>query len=713
MIELPSYLQNIIDIKDLFSNIETLLFILILPFINLFFNRKLVNKASQKLIDKFKKEEKYLEDLYVELGETKESLRYFVYGEKWKTRIINDFNNLYNDENGNFLKTHIKNKAISFKLNKIMSLNKIKKCIEKNKELYNQYPCNKELLINLDVGEKDNTHNCSLKKYQLEKILRKVVLATERLVLLKGSAGNGKTSILCNLVSLIIKLKNTCVFVNSRDLSNVEADLLEKLHLPIKIFPNFSLNLLNIKNIILRTNLFIVIDAINENDSSEFKNTLPKLLNNLLKFRTIKILISCRSEYFEERYNKIFIDSGISPFVYVMENYYLSSNINPRTVSLLYQTYKAHYNFKGKIGPNIFHYLMNSLLLMRIFFEYCKNKKDNFVNLNRYEIYKNFIHNLETKVPDICLYINRLISKMVEQENYDKICGSRLNLTSFQLNEFRKICDENLLMSRKIIKHKGFISEEADEDFYFVFDELRDYCIAKYLITNCQNENMKHYQLLFDTLTKMQQSHLSPFEGILTYSYAHFRAENNTILCMEIINKFLKERIFSINNNENKTFVNMGLNIIFNCNKELLDFEYIYILSVFKEYTGFGLANNDIFILFKFLVINELQHGCYSLDIFYNILMNYENIGALLVVSSKSLEVVDRKLLADNLDIFIQLILICYLSDDYHKKNFLYDLIKKYKNIEIILDNITKKSSCSILKQRCQNFIRELKKENV
>ena len=99
--------------------------------------------------------------------------------------------------------------------------------------------------------------------------------------------------------------------------------------------------------------------------------------------------------------------------------------------------------------------------------------------------------------------------------------------------------------------------------------------------------------------------------------------------------------------------------------------------------------------------------------LFYNILMNYENIGALLVVSSKSLEVVDRKLLADNLDIFIQLILICYLSDDYHKKNFLYDLIKKYKNIEIILDNITKKSSCSILKQRCQNFIRELKKENV
>lgn len=44
----------------------------------------------------------------MELNEGKEMLRYFVYGEKWKKRIIKDFNNIYANAYGDILKKAVK-----------------------------------------------------------------------------------------------------------------------------------------------------------------------------------------------------------------------------------------------------------------------------------------------------------------------------------------------------------------------------------------------------------------------------------------------------------------------------------------------------------------------------------------------------------------------------------------------------------------------------
>ena len=55
-----------------------------------------------------KKSRKYISDLFVELNEGKETLRYFVYGERWKKRIIKDFNNIYANAYGDILKKAVK-----------------------------------------------------------------------------------------------------------------------------------------------------------------------------------------------------------------------------------------------------------------------------------------------------------------------------------------------------------------------------------------------------------------------------------------------------------------------------------------------------------------------------------------------------------------------------------------------------------------------------
>ena len=48
----------------------------------------------------------------------------------------------------------------------------------------------------------------------------------------------------------------------------------------------------------------------------------------------------------------------------------------------------------------------------------------------------------------------------------------------------KDIMDWNYLVSRKLILHENSIIEKYDEEIYFVFDELRDYCVAKYALNS-------------------------------------------------------------------------------------------------------------------------------------------------------------------------------------------------------------------------------------
>ena len=101
----------------------------------------------------------------------------------------------------------------------------------------------------------------------LELLQKYALAANSRYCVLTGSAGNGKTNLLCSISELIIRTKQSVVFINSRD---VESDLLEyyfnALKVPELLLKNKSIYLW-LENRLLevqRKYQYIIIDAINE-----------------------------------------------------------------------------------------------------------------------------------------------------------------------------------------------------------------------------------------------------------------------------------------------------------------------------------------------------------------------------------------------------------------------------------------------------------------
>ena len=135
--------------------------------------------------------------------------------------------------------------------------------------------------------------------------------------------------------------------------------------------------------------------------------------------------MSCRSEYFNERFNAIFKgkqDDFI--FTYEIRQYHFTNRINKR----LFESYKKEFNFNGEIINDVFSDLINSLLLMRIFFEVYRDSTEKVVSLSKYKIYEKYIKQLKNSTNNPELLINKLITKMLQKNKFSEISIGELEI---------------------------------------------------------------------------------------------------------------------------------------------------------------------------------------------------------------------------------------------------------------------------------------------
>ena len=107
-----SIFQKFLDLLGQAQTIWSILLFLafiILFVLCLFLFRKNVNKNSEKQIDTFIKVKKYSPELYIELNENMEFLRFFIFSYRWKWKIIRRYNLLFKGYVGKQLKQAYKN----------------------------------------------------------------------------------------------------------------------------------------------------------------------------------------------------------------------------------------------------------------------------------------------------------------------------------------------------------------------------------------------------------------------------------------------------------------------------------------------------------------------------------------------------------------------------------------------------------------------------
>lgn len=613
---------------------------------SVFGTRNRSSKYTKEKIDEFKRNGKYIPGIFVELNESKEVLRYFIYGEQWKKRIIDKFNFLYKNSYGDILRKVNTEKDTYFYLDNWTKLDKVEYAIDVALD-YHQRLQKRKVRFQEEYAE-----SLFLLEYlswpymeALEELQNFAYAANRNYLVLTGSAGNGKTNLLCSIAELAIKLDYSVLFLNSRD---IKGDIV-----------NYVLSCLNVHGFLTKckslyfwiVNLvlsikgekcIIFIDAINENDEKDYGERVQHFINYMRQFGQFKIVVSCRNEYYQVRFAK-----------------YLSENIKQKhlvyevkkkpytevAVRRIIRKYRDYFNYTGYISDNVLHVLCDHLLLLRIFFELHRNSDENVLSIQKHELFSAYINRVKTTTsPNIELILMSIADAMLRDMNFDSVDLELLK--DISKNDLFKTFDETVLLSKKLCTHEGTIASNEKEVVYFVFDELRDYCIARHIMQSHAKAASVDGEEIIRILHTLRNNQVSCEEGIMHYSYVFFKTDKSFSreacdgYCRKILDFYrLPEGYqYSYFKRRNRSaFANYGLKIILMTGQPLTEFEKEFILDYLcrcPEEDG-----NQIFVN---ALYGTLDGMVFDLAIYLELLFTLENVNEIYNVV--------KTMVSDNLD---------------------------------------------------------------
>ena len=563
--------------------------------------RKRTNKISLQQLCVFKRNKKYIPELFTELNCNLENLRYFVFSSRWKRRIIREYNHQFRNTQGKEIAKIISNHLLTRRLSYRTSVNDLMTAIDQRRKLIEQLNHDREE-NRRKYGEKfffirEYTYFIPAK---LSLLYTRCELLNAKNIIIVGSAGNGKTNLLCNLVENIISNNAPCLLINSRDVDCDCFDYVVNKLVPEKLWQIKKVYLWVISCLLALSNkyFFVVIDAINENDSEVFASSVGKMIDQLSKYKRIKVICSCRSEYFDVRHKKYFEKCAVIPYVFPLDQVDYDDRAKEKMMFL----YQRHYNVHVLLSANIRERLMHSLLLMRLFFEVNAGRNTDNLELRDAEIYKAYLEKVtQDAAPfDFQGRVSDLARLMVERKDFKEIKLDDLGLSSEDRDRFKNVLDDNLVISRKIQAGTG-ITERNVEYVYFVFDELRDFCLARYLLTAEEEKKDEAYSYFFLFVEGLNAQCLSPLEGVLKYAYHYFKKISRYDLCQSLLDEFSD---FVPQDKQNwwdrqSVFSNFGLSLVFQAASELLEFELEYIVKCIAE------TPSSFWDVYRFLLKNE------------------------------------------------------------------------------------------------------------
>lgn len=281
--------------------------------------------------------------------------------------------------------------------------------------------------------------------------------------------------------------------------------------------------------------------------------------------------------------------------------------------------------------------LSEQLLLLRIFFEVNKDSNMDVFSIRKHEIYAQYIDVIKQNSGEyIVRVLDAVADFMIENENYDEISLSDLEKVGITSDVIKKTVDSSILLSKKLIFHERTIARNEKEVLYFVFDEMRDYYLARrILLRNISIDNVDGEAVL-EKLRQLRATSASCEEGVIHYCYVFFRTDEVVAklgqtekMCNSILDLYRipegGERKSYWHMHHREEFQNLGLRIILTSGIELSDFEISYIQDCLRKdpYEDGG-------IFFDTMLDGTLYGGIYNLDIYFDILFGLKNKDAIL-----------------------------------------------------------------------------------
>lgn len=365
--------------------------------------------------------------------------------------------------------------------------------------------------------------------WHLRDALGMICLIRKKIFLVTSMAGQGKTNFVCDLVENQFRsFAIPCLFIPARELNsyapgkrlfeyianNRYSPEVTRIHEYLKLFNDVALE--------TRKPFLIVIDGINEvADLNVFSDELKAFLNAVCQYDMVKVIATCRSEFFDEKYASM-LDEPFAIHIHRVGD--LRSKMTERSKNRLLKSYLTHFGITGDFSQDARNFLKSDLLLLRIFCEQYAGSDVGYVA----DIYKGdlFEQYLFKKIKTFPQHLQvralptlyRIVTAMLDTNEF-----ANLSTRSFATEErevVRRFVEDDIIL-RQELSAEG-LSALGDLAISFTYDELRDFVIAYKLVLGDAASDAASLKAALATLRGRPI-----YEGVYRYAYLLARKAND------------------------------------------------------------------------------------------------------------------------------------------------------------------------------------------
>ena len=355
-------------------------------------------------------------------------------------------------------------------------------------------------------------------------------LLTNKVLIIKAIAGHGKTNLLCDFTeNFLLKKKHKCIYLGTGELNHLgEQETVEQALMRALFADEYQfidiLRLIKFDKKI--DDFFIVFDGINEHKNlALFASALEQFIQRMSE-HNIKIILTCRSEYFDDRFGNLLRLDNLS--IIDLDDWRFKHEIPDVHIKALIANYFSEFNIQldpRRVGEKVSQTFNDDKLLLRIFCEAYENENptDYLHNIYKLEIFNKYLEKKSAVIKGLTNCLSEIITWMIEHDEFSNIRFE--NLSKETIDVIDATAHENVVIKRDLITVPEIAFGKADV-INFVYDEFRDYLIAsRILLLWGQDITQSKYEV-----EKLTKTFSTTSEGIQKYLCLYSIKNDNTDL---------------------------------------------------------------------------------------------------------------------------------------------------------------------------------------
>ena len=507
--------------------------------------------VSQQKIEDEKRTKKYIPSVFVETSETKEEMRYFANPMFFYRKIDDDLRRI-DLAHFNELLSMAKIEPVAENLHEITSFEAPNSLLELGTRLVQQSSALEAIQEHVtpfswygdraerfapsdyltgywEVFRHSIQSNGSGVFSSLENISKKIRITQAKIFLITGMAGQGKTNFVCDLIENQFRVfEIPIIFIPARSLNDypgpnrILSYITNNRFAPDVASLHDLFTLLNSVAEECQKPFVIVIDGINEvGDLDGFVAELRVFLEALCQYDFVKIVITCRNEFFDHKFAGVF-EPQFSDHLYRVKD--LRNEMSDENKSRLLEAYLHHFKIKGQFSNVATEFLENDLILLRIFSEIHEDKNIGYVpDIYKGDIFEQYLIMKVNEFPTpsrqkVLNSLYKICSRMLSDENFTQISVEDFDDSERQIIE--QLIGEDIILRREV--PSTGLASLGIENISFTYDELRDFLLAYYTVMELAASLPLEVNSIFEKIPKW-----SIYEGFFRYAYVLARKQNN------------------------------------------------------------------------------------------------------------------------------------------------------------------------------------------